>query len=141
MTSASPRPLPEKADGHARRMELLISGLLRTGVIVSLALVVTGTILTFIHHPDYASSPEELQQLISGGTNFPFTWSDIAAGVLTLEGQAIVMVGLLLLIATPILRVAVSALIFIYQKDRVYTFITLIVLSMLLLSFVLGKVE
>ncbi len=122
-------------------MELLLSTLLRAGVIASLALVVAGTILTFVHHPDYASSPDELQQLTGNGTDFPFTWSDIWTGVLFLRGQSIVIIGLLLLIATPILRVAASALIFIYQKDRVYTFITLTVLSLLLLSFVLGKVE
>jgi len=54
---------------------------------------------------------------------------------------ALVTVGLLLLIATPVARVAVSVLAFIYQKDRVYTLITLAVLCLLLLSFVLGKVE
>jgi uncharacterized membrane protein len=39
------------------------------------------------------------------------------------------MAGLLLLIATPVLRVAVSMLAFVYQRD----------LTLLLTSFVLGK--
>jgi len=122
-------------------MELLLSNLLRTGVIASLTLVVIGAILSFVHHPSYLSSPAELTRLTDSGSVFPFSWGDIAAGVLDLHGQAVIMVGLLLLIATPILRVAVSALIFIYQRDRIYTLITIVVLSLLLLSFVLGKVE
>ena len=51
------------------------------------------------------------------------------------------MAGLLLLIATPVTRVAVSIFAFVYEKDRVFVIITIIVLSLLLLSFFLGRVE
>ena len=47
--------------------------------------------------------------------------------------------GLLLLIATPVLRVAVSIFAFVYEKDKVFVIITSIVLGLLLLSFILGK--
>jgi uncharacterized membrane protein len=50
------------------------------------------------------------------------------------------MAGLLLLLATPVLRVAVSILAFIYEKDGIFVMITSIVLALLLLSFVLGRV-
>jgi uncharacterized membrane protein len=49
------------------------------------------------------------------------------------------MAGLLLLIATPVLRVAVSVLAFVYQRDRTFVIITSVVLTLLLASFVLGK--
>ena len=49
--------------------------------------------------------------------------------------------GLLLLIATPILRVAVSLLGFALQRDRAYTMISAVVLLVLLISFLLGKVD
>jgi uncharacterized membrane protein len=49
------------------------------------------------------------------------------------------MAGLLLLIATPVLRVAVSILAFVYQRDRAFVAITSIVLALLLTSFVLGR--
>jgi uncharacterized membrane protein len=62
-------------------------------------------------------------------------------GTFDLQGQAIVAMGLLLLIATPVLRVAVSIFAFVYQEDRTYTLITTLVLILLLLSFILGKVE
>lgn len=134
-------PSGSEAEERVRRVELLISNLLRVGVIASLTLIVIGTILSFVHHPAYIVSSTELQRLTQTGATFPFTWRDIMAGVQNLRGQAIVAVGLLLLIATPITRVAISILAFIYQKDRVYTLITLAVLCLLLLSFVLGKVE
>jgi uncharacterized membrane protein len=57
------------------------------------------------------------------------------------QGEALVTAGLLLLIATPVIRVGVSIFAFIYQHDRLYTFITATVFCLLLLSFVLGKVE
>jgi uncharacterized membrane protein len=122
-------------------MELLISDLLRIGVFTSLALIVIGTILSFVHHPAYLTSPAELQRLTQAGAAFPFTWQAVVAGVQDLQGRAIVTLGLLILIATPIVRVAVSVLAFIYQKDRIYTLITIAVLCLLLLSFVLGKAE
>jgi uncharacterized membrane protein len=126
---------------RVRRVELLISNLLRFGVLASLALILFGTTLSFIHHPAYVSSPEALHHLTQPGAAFPHTQRDVIAGVQAWRGQAIVTLGLLLLIATPVMRVAVSVLAFIYQRDRIFTLITLTVLGILLLSFVFGKVE
>ena len=130
-----------EADRRVRRVELLISNLLRTGVIASLTVVVIGLILSFIHHPGYISSPEEMQRITQIGAVFPHTWSALFTGLLNLQGRAVVAAGLMLLILTPVARVAISIFAFIYQKDRIYTFITLTVLCLLLLSFVLGAVE
>ena len=58
-----------------------------------------------------------------------------------MKGEAVVAIGLLLMILTPVARVAVSVLAFLYQRDRVFTFITLAVLIILLMSFVIGRVE
>ena len=49
-------------------------------------------------------------------------------------------VGLLVLIATPVLRVAVSILAFWQEGDRKFVLITSVVLALLLASFLLGKV-
>jgi len=54
------------------------------------------------------------------------------------RGQAIVTLGLLLLIATPIARVAFSVAAFIVERDRVYVVITIVVLALLLLSLLFG---
>jgi uncharacterized membrane protein len=132
---------PPAEDPRVRRVELWISNLLRGGVVASLTFILFGTALSFLHHPAYLSSSAELSHLTQPGSAFPHTLGTVANGVRHLNGQALVIFGLMLLIATPIMRVAVSIFAFIYQEDRVYTFITLMVLGLLLLSFVLGRAE
>ncbi len=140
-TTPAPMPAPTPAEAKTRRVELLISALLRTGVLVSLILIFAGTVLSFIHHPDYASSQAELARLTGPGAAFPHTIPEVADGIGQLRGRAFVAAGLLVLIATPVMRVAVSIVGFIYQSDRTFVVITSIVLAILLLSFLVGKVE
>ena len=113
----------------------------RVGVVTSLTVIVLGTVLSFVHHPDYVSSRSDLQRLTQPGASFPSTMRDVWPGVREMRGQSIIVVGLILLIATPVLRVAVSIVAFVYQKDWTFVVITSIVLALLLLSFVLGRVE
>ena len=120
------------------RMENLISHVLRLGVVVSLLVIVTGTVVSFIHHPGYLWSHEELGRLTSpDGFSMPSLHA-VLASILAGRGQAIVMLGLLLLIATPVLRVAVSIVVFLIQKDMVFAWITMFVLTLLVLSFFVG---
>jgi len=121
-----------------RRAELLISTVLRSGVLTSLTVILVGTLLTFLHHPEYVSSRQELARLTQGGAGFPHTLRDVVAGLAALRGQAVVVLGLLILIATPVVRVAVTVLVFLEERDRIYVAITATVLIFLLLSFFLG---
>ena len=136
----TPSQVPPDSDARVRRVELLISNLLRTGVITSISLVVIGTVLMFIRHPEFLSSPDELQALTQAKPHVAHSVRDIIVGVLGIHGQALISVGLLVLIATPVMRVAVSIVAFIYQGDRVFTMITSVVLILLFLSFILGMV-
>ncbi|HVG63426.1 MAG TPA: DUF1634 domain-containing protein [Hyalangium sp.] len=120
--------------------ELLISSLLRYGVMVSLGFVLFGMVLTFIHHPDYFSSAEALQRLTEEGSR-PHQLSDVMAGVMATRGRAIAMVGLLVMMAIPVARVALSLLIFRQQRDRAFVMVTSVVLTLLVLSFLLGHAE
>lgn len=120
--------------------EVLISNLLRVGVVLSLTLVTFGMLLTFFHHPDYFSSMQALQRLTAPERG-PHTLSDVLADMMNVRGQAFVMLGLLVLMATPVLRVGLSLLVFGRQKDRAFVTVTSVVLGLLLLSFLLGKVE
>jgi uncharacterized membrane protein len=124
-----------------KHIELLISRLLLAGVVISMATVLLGLLLMFVHHPDYLQSAADLQRLTAPGAGLPNTLGDVAGGVLAGRGQAVVALGLLLLIATPILRVAVSMLGFALQRDRAFTLISAVVLLVLLISFLLGKME
>ena len=138
------RPVSPSTPTMQRRLfrtENLISRVLRIGVLASLLFIVTGTVISFVHHPKYLSSSVDLHRLTQPGAAFPRTLSDAFIGARELRGQAIVTIGLLLLIATPIMRVAVSIFIFLCQKDRIFTLITSIVLCLLLASFVLGWIS
>lgn len=121
-------------------MEQRISTLLRAGVVASLSLVALGTAVTFVRHPDYVSLASAFDRLTQPGAAFPRTLAEVAEGVAQLRGQAIVAAGLLLLIATPVLRVAMTTWLFAQRKDRDFVAITLLVLLVIGLSVVLGRV-
>lgn len=128
-----------EADERVRRVEVLISVLLRVGVVTSLVIVVAGTILTFVAHPRYLSSHAPLDGLIGEDARFPHTPQAVLTGVRHGNGPAVVTAGLLVLIATPVVRVAVSIFAFVYQRDRTFVVITSVVFVLLLASFALGK--
>ena len=122
-------------------VEILISWLLRVGVVTSLSMIVIGLLLMFIHHPSYLISMMDLQRLTSPGAAFPHTLREVVDGLLVGRGQAVVAVGLLVLIVTPIMRVTVSIIGFALQRDRAFVLITSVVLTILIVSFVLGKIN
>lgn len=121
------------------RTEVAISYLLRIGVATSVLIVVAGTILSFVHHPDYLHSSAAYTRL-TGPEASPFRApGDITDGLRHLRGQALVTLGLLVLVATPVLRVAASIGLFAIQRDRRFVAITSLVLTLLVTSFLLGK--
>ena len=117
--------------------ERLISGTLRGGVMVSFGLIVLGWILSLVQEQG-PQAQAELARLMVAGEALPQTLGAVVAGVRQGHGLSIVALGLLVLIATPVVRVAVSILVFMEQRDRLYTAITAGVLLLLLLSFLLG---
>jgi uncharacterized membrane protein YfcA/uncharacterized membrane protein len=108
----------------------IIGWVLQAGVILSATIIALGILLLPIR-PGGLS----LQRLL----DFPQTLGQVVQGLLIFRPQAIIALGLLLLIATPVLRVAVSILTFLFERDRQYVAITCIVLGILLFSiFFLG---
>ena len=132
-------PAEETQDAKVIRVEIAISTLLRIGVVASLILVFIGMFLMFQHHRDYLSDPPALEKLTEPGAAFPHSLKDVANGLRDWRGQSIVALGLLLLIATPVMRVAVSILAFAYQRDRIFVVLTSLVLSLLIFSFLMGR--
>lgn len=101
--------------------------ILRVGVIVSVSTMLLGVALRF------AKGVPELAELQTArfDPDFAAVFSRAAAG----DGLALLHVGILLLVATPILRVASSMVIFaVFEKDRLYATVTALVLAMTLLS-------
>jgi uncharacterized membrane protein len=62
----------------------------------------------------------------------------ILRAALSVDSRAIVQLGLVLLIATPIARVAFTLVAFALQRDRVYVGVTLLVLALLLFGLLFG---
>lgn len=123
-----------------RKVELAISIVLRTGVVLSVLVLAAGLALMFYRHPQYASITGSFSYHLLTGPHspFPHSFSGLGASLANGQGQGLVVVGVLLLILTPILRVAVSVLAFVYEKDPPMVIVTLFVLSVLILSFFLA---
>jgi uncharacterized membrane protein len=141
--SQRPAPIEPEPTGQAgiSRTANLISWTLRGGVAASVALILLGTLISFVRHPQYFSSGEDLQHLVQPGNASLSALVDVWHGILAFKGQAIVAAGLLVLILTPVARVAISVFAFLEERDFVMAAITLAVLVILIVSFFLGRVE
>src|SRR5512136_10198 len=111
-------------------MESVISALLLCGVVSSALVVLAGGVIYLMRHglesPDYSVFHGQPPDLRSP--------RGIVADTMALRGRGLIELGLLLLIATPLARVAFSVFGFLRQKDYTYVFVTLIVLALLLFS-------
>ena len=113
-------------------LELLVGKLLRAGVLVAAAAAMLGALVYLAQDGsatvDYRTFRGEPQMLRSV--------SGTVAGVLKGDTRALMQLGVLLLIATPIARVALSLVGFAKEGDRRYVAITALVLALLLFSLV-----
>ena len=119
--------------------ELLLSHLLRIGVLVSAVVILIGVTLLFTTGQQTGYFSQGLPGLIgyppqAGGAPVDHTIIDVLAGLRAGEPDSVISLGLLLLIATPIMRVAASVLLFLVQRDYRYVAITLFVLIVLLIA-------
>ena len=116
-------------------MEKILGNLLRAGVIMAAVVVLAGLILHFIapestplNYRVFRGEPTELRNV-----------RGILQDALDRRGSGVIQLGLLLLLATPVARVALSVLAFVCQRDKVYVLVTLIVLSVLVYSMTGGS--
>ena len=107
-----------------QKLEEIVGKLLRAGVSLAAAVVLTGGIwylaVSGATRVDYRHFSPRTHRLLSLGTLPP--------------SEVTIQIGLLLLIATPIARVAFALVAFALERDRLYVFFTLTVLVVLLLS-------
>jgi uncharacterized membrane protein len=110
---------------HSVTIQDTSAWILRAGVIASAIVMLAGLALSFAHHP---VSVRDMQ-----GTRFDGRAASLWRGVVEGRGQAVIEVGIYLLVFTPIMRVAVSMLLFLVEEhDRFYAFITFFVLMLTL---------
>ena len=113
-----------------RRVGRAVGTLLRTGVILAGAVVLAGG-LAFVVRNGFAARDHFLFHGEPAHLRSPF---GILAGAVSLSPLEIIQFGLLLLIATPVARVAFSVWAFTRARDWKYVVITLIVLGLLTYS-------
>ncbi len=116
------------------QIEYIVSHVLRYGVLLSFLIILAGSVLLFTQGGDQAT-------VRLSGMPIPHDPRAVITGLFHVQPKAIIDFGLMLLIATPVVRVAVSVFAFLLEDDLVYAGITLFVLIVLLTSFFLGAVE
>lgn len=121
---------PRAGSSEDRVMSNIIGWLLQGGVMLSSAVIILGLILL-------AFTPQAFSQ--TSVKTFPHTLGMLWIGLQSGQAEAVITLGLLLLIATPVLRVAVSVVAFGLEHDWRYVVITLIVLAILIISFTIGR--
>jgi len=118
-----------------QRVEEWIGDLLRAGVTLAAAVVLFGLCVHLARHGQVA--PE--YHVFRGEPLDLRTLSGIMREVLAFRGRGLIQLGLILLIATPVARVAFSVVAFAMQRDRLYVVVTLLVLAVLSYSLAGGR--
>jgi uncharacterized membrane protein len=113
-----------------KQIEGIIGVLLRTGVIVAAVVVLAGGVAYLAHYSyvlptfhQFKGEPPELRGI----------WG-IFHNAFSFHSLGLIQLGILLLIATPITRVAFSVFAFAEERDWMYVGITILVMALLLYS-------
>jgi uncharacterized membrane protein len=114
-----------------RQMETIMGRLLQVGVLLASFVMLVGGVLYVKAHqasnPDYRvfrSEPVALRH-----------FAGIAHGISTGDPAAIIQLAVLLLIATPVARVVFALIAFGMERDKLYIFVSALVLAVLLYGF------
>ena len=122
--------LANKENIKDKDIQLILGTLLRAGVIISMAIVLIGGVIFLIHNKgvitDYKVFKPELAKFSSIAAIFK--------GVLTLQGDAVVQFGILMLIFTPIARIVFAIFSFLIERDYLYVLIGFIILAIITIS-------
>ncbi len=127
-------PVPLLEDD--RTVDNAIGVLLRIGVLLAAFLLLIGGGVYLVHHcwdpePDRATFVPEPQKYARP--------AEMVAAARSGQGRALIQLGLVALIATPILRVLYAALAFAWRRDWVYVVVPLIVLAVLIAGLLSGQ--
>ena len=117
-----------------KMMDIAIAKMLRFGVILSAALVFFGGIL-YLRHP---LLPAPGYSHFRGETTTFLGIAGVLRGAGRLDARSVIQLGILFLIATPVVRVAFCMVGFARQKDRLYVIISSSVLAILIYSLIRG---
>ncbi|MHB1948607.1 MAG: DUF1634 domain-containing protein [Gammaproteobacteria bacterium] len=113
-----------------KQTEMLIGRMLRVGLWLSVLIVLIGGALylmqnghELIHYSTFQEEPRHVH-----------TMRGILHSALTFSAVGIIQFGLLVLVLTQVLRVAMTVWLFVQERDAVFTWISLIILVILIYS-------
>jgi len=118
-----------------------IGNILRSGIILSSAILIIGLVRLLLGPP--SGLPPTLQGTIAVNFGGPtLTVSSWLQGLVHGDAVSVLQLGMLTLLATPLVRVGASVVLFLREGDRLYVGVTLLVLAMLLFAIlVIGPLE
>jgi uncharacterized membrane protein len=106
-------------------IEQVLGNMLRFGVILAAVVTTVGGVLYLINS---GGTPHPSLTRFGGAPAANTSLKAILVGVVNLRSSSIMLLGVLLLIATPIVRVLFSFFAFLLEKDYLYVVLTLVVL-------------
>jgi uncharacterized membrane protein len=116
-------------------MNRILGIVLRSGVVLSGVIIALGTALFVANHSlDDTSTYLAYNPSSIPHGNFPVSLASIASGLAALDPSSIIQLGFLVLLATPVARVALSLFLFAAERDRKFVYLTAAVLVILLFS-------
>ena len=115
-------------------IENAVSLVLRIGVISSVVIIALGLALLL------AKKGSTTTMRIDSPDHYPRSLAAVLSGLLTLDPTSILVLGALVLIATPLARVATSVITFALERDWLYVGITSAVLAILIAGLAIGRV-
>jgi len=122
----------EQGNFDDRRMEAIMGRLLQVGVTLASVVMLAGAVLYLVSHRTVAanysvfvSEPEALRDP-----------GKLRGRIAHRDSAALIQLGVLLLIATPVARVIFAVVAFLMERDWLYVAISLVVLSVLIFSLI-----
>jgi uncharacterized membrane protein len=136
MQARMPARIPARMND--RRLETIIGRLLQIGVLAAAVTVLAGGLLYLVQSH---SGRVDYRNFVPIGNSAPgspdlLTLSGVVRSAVHFDSLGLIQFGLLLLIATPVARVALAAVGFALERDRLYTVVSLIVLAILAFSLI-----
>ncbi len=112
----------------------VIGLVLRYGVIASFAIVALGSTLLFLEGRTGYNQLGTAEELFRAHNSFPIGPLPLVQGLASAKPYAIIELGLIVLLATPVARVVISIFLFAEEKRYIFVAITASVLAILVLS-------
>jgi len=116
-------------------MNEIVGNVLRFGVLVSAAIIVIGVVLLVGNNglSETSSALIYNPNQVPHGT-FDVSLAGLLKGLVAFQPYSLIELGAIILIATPVSRVLISVFLFAAEGDRLYVYITAVVLVLLLFS-------